>query len=210
MEKEQVNVEERAIRYIAKAADGSMRDALSLLDQCIAFYLGQELTYEKVLETLGAVDTEVFSRLLRQILDKNVTGAIQVIDGMVIEGREMGQFVTDFTWYLRNLLLVQSSDNMEDVLDISADNLALLKEEAEMVDPEILMRYIRIFSELSNQIKYATQKRILIEINVIKLCKPEMEKRLYIAHRPCGQSGKKAGKKVLLLHNPKAPGRAVR
>ena len=77
MEKEQVNVEERAIRYIAKAADGSMRDALSLLDQCIAFYLGQELTYEKVLETLGAVDTEVFSRLLRQILDKNVTGAIQ-------------------------------------------------------------------------------------------------------------------------------------
>ena len=174
MEKEQVNVEERAIRYIAKAADGSMRDALSLLDQCIAFYLGQELTYEKVLETLGAVDTEVFSRLLRQILDKNVTGAIQVIDGMVIEGREMGQFVTDFTWYLRNLLLVQSSDNMEDVLDISADNLALLKEEAEMVDPEILMRYIRIFSELSNQIKYATQKRILIEINVIKLCKPEM------------------------------------
>ena len=75
MEKEQVNVEERAIRYIAKAADGSMRDALSLLDQCIAFYLGQELTYEKVLETLGAVDTEVFSRLLRQILDKNVTGA---------------------------------------------------------------------------------------------------------------------------------------
>ena len=137
MEKEQVNVEERAIRYIAKAADGSMRDALSLLDQCIAFYLGQELTYEKELETLGAVDTEVFSRLLRQILDKNVTGAIQVIDGMVIEGREMGQFVTDFTWYLRNLLLVQSSDNMEDVLDISADNLALLKEEAEMVDPEI-------------------------------------------------------------------------
>ena len=174
MKKEQVNVEGRAIRYIAKAADGSMRDALSLLDQCIAFYLGQELTYEKVLETLGAVDTEVFSRLLRQILDKNVTGAIQVIDGMVIEGREMGQFVTDFTWYLRNLLLVQSSDNMEDVLDISADNLALLKEEA--VDPEILMRYIRIFSELSNQIKYATQKRILIEINVIKLCKPEMEK----------------------------------
>ena len=176
MEKEQVPVEERAIRYIAKAADGSMRDALSLLDQCIAFYLGQELTYEKVLETLGAVDTEVFSRLLRQILDKNVTGAISVIDEMVIEGREMGQFVTDFTWYLRNLLLVQSSDDMEDVLDISADNLALLKEEAQMVDPEILMRYIRIFSELGNQIKYASQKRILIEINAIKLCKPEMEK----------------------------------
>ena len=146
------------------------------LDQCIAFYLGQDLTYDKVLETLGAVDTEIFSRLLRQILEKNVTGAIGVIDEMVIEGRELGQFVNDFTWYLRNLMLVQSSDDMEDVLDISTENLALLKEEAQMVDTDILMRYIRIFSELSNQIRYAVQKRILIEIAVIKLCKPEMEK----------------------------------
>ena len=175
MDKEQVTVEEKAIRYIAKMADGSMRDALSLLDQCIAFYLGQNLTYEKVLETLGAVDTEIFSKLLRCIIDKNVTGAIEVIDELVIEGREMGQFVTDFTWYMRNLLLLKSSDNMEEVLDISADNLSLLKEEAQMIDGEVLMRYIRIFSELANQLKYATQKRILIEIAVIKLCKPEME-----------------------------------
>ena len=187
MEKEHVTVEERAIRYIAKAADGSMRDALSLLDQCIAFYLGQDLTYDKVLETLGAVDTEIFSRLLRQILEKNVTGAIGVIDEMVIEGRELGQFVNDFTWYLRNLMLVQSSDDMEDVLDISTENLALLKEEAQMVDTDILMRYIRIFSELSNQIRYAVQKRILIEIAVIKLCKPEMEKDYRSEERRVGK-----------------------
>lgn len=176
MDAEQVTVEDRALRYIAKAGDGSMRDALSLLDQCIAFYLGQELTYDKVLDTLGAVDTEIFSRLLRQILDKNITGAIQTVETLVIEGRELGQFVTDFTWYLRNLMLVQSSDDMEDVLDISSENLELLKEEASMVDADILMRYIRIFSELGSQIKYASQKRILIEIAVIKLCKPEMEK----------------------------------
>ena len=175
MVKEQVNVEERAIRYVAKMADGSMRDALSLLDQCIAFYLGQDLTYEKVLETLGAVDTEVFSRLLRQIIDKDVAGAIATIEELVTEGRELGQFVTDFAWYMRNLLLLQSSANMEDVLEISSDNLALLKEEAKMLDGEVLMRYIRIFSELANQMKYASQKRILIEIAVIKLCKPQME-----------------------------------
>ena len=173
---EGVEAEEKAVRYVAKKGDGSMRDALSLLDQCISFYLGQVLTYDKVLDVLGAVDTEVFSRLLRKVLSGDVTGSIHVLEDLITGGRELGQFVTDFIWYLRNLLLVQSSDNMEDVLDISADNLALLKEEAEMVDPEILMRYIRIFSELSNQIKYATQKRILIEINVIKLCKPEMEK----------------------------------
>ena len=176
MEEEHVDVEEKAIRYVAKAGDGSMRDALSLLDQCIAFHLGETLTYENVLEVLGAVDTEIFSRLLRQIIGKDIAGAIATLDALVDEGREMGQMVNDFTWYLRNLLLMQSSEDMEDVLDMSKEHIASLKEEASMVKPEVLMRYIRIFSELSNQVKYASQKRILIEIAIIKLCKPEMEK----------------------------------
>lgn len=175
MEAEQVEVEEKAIRYIAKAGDGSMRDALSLLDQCIAFYLGQKLTYDHVLEVLGAVDTEVFSQMLRKIMEKDIPGVIGLLEELIIQGREPGQFVVDFTWYLRNLLLVQSSDNMEDVLDISSDNLTLMKEEAQMIDAGQLMRYIRVFSELSNQIRYATQKRVMIEIALIKLCKPEME-----------------------------------
>lgn len=172
---EQVEVEEKALRYIAKAGDGSLRDAISLLDRCIAFYLGQKLTYDKVLEVLGAVDTEVFSRMLRQILNRDVTGVIAGLEELIIQGREPGQFVTDFTWYLRNLLLLKSSDNMEEVLDISSENLVLLKEEAALVESEELMRYIRVFSELSNQIRYAAQKRILIEIALIKLCKPQME-----------------------------------
>jgi len=176
MKEENVDVEEKAIRYVAKAGDGSMRDALSLLDQCIAFHLGETLTYENVLEVLGAVDTEIFSRLLRQIINKDITGAIGTLDTLVDEGREMGQMVTDFTWYLRNLLLMQSSDDMEEVLDMSKEHIAALREEAELVRPEVLMRYIRIFSELSNQVKYASQKRILIEIAIIKLCKPQMEK----------------------------------
>ncbi len=176
MEQEQIQVEPKAVRYVARAADGSMRDALSLLDQCIAFYLGQNLTYDHVLEVLGAVDTEVFSRMLRKIMGNDISGVISLLEELMIQGREPGQFVTDFTWYLRNLLLLQSSDNMEEVLDISSENLALLKEEAKMVEAAQLMRYIRVFSELSNQIRYAVQKRVLIEIALIKLCKPEMER----------------------------------
>ena len=172
---EQVQVEEKALRYIAKAADGSMRDALSLLDQCIAFHLGSELTYDKVLDVLGAVDTEVFSRLLRCVLEQNVLGCVQLLEEIVMQGRELTQFVTDFTWYLRNLMLVQSSDNLEDVIDMSSDNLVRLKEEASMMDMNRIIRYIRIFSELSGQIRYASQKRILVEIALIKLCKPSME-----------------------------------
>uniref|UniRef100_UPI0040572CA2 DNA polymerase III subunit gamma/tau n=1 Tax=Acetatifactor sp. TaxID=1872090 RepID=UPI0040572CA2 len=175
IETEGVQVEEKALRYIAKTADGSMRDALSLLDQCIAFHLGKELTYDKVLDVLGAVDTEVFSRLLRHVLQRNVLGCIELLEEIVMQGRELTQFVTDVTWYLRNLLLVQSSDNLEDVIDMSTDNLKRLKEEAEMVETDQIIRYIRIFSELAGQIRYASQKRILVEIALIKLCKPNME-----------------------------------
>ena len=175
MDKEGVDVEEKAIRYIAKAADGSMRDALSLLDQCIAFYLGQKLTYDHVLEVLGAVDTAVFSNLLREILRKDVVKVLSTLEELIMQGRELSQLATDFTWYMRNLLLAKSSDNMEDVLDVSTENLAQLKEESEMVDYDTLIRYIRIFSELSNQLKYATQKRVMLEVALIKLCKPEME-----------------------------------
>lgn len=178
MEKEGNDVEEKAIRYIAKAADGSMRDALSLLDQCIAFYLGETLTYEKVLENLGAVDTDIFSGLLRKILKQDTTGAVKTLEEIILQGKEMGQFVTDFIWYLRNLLLISSSDHPEEAVDVSAENLEKMKEESAMVDAETLMRYIRIFSELSNQIKYASQKRVLVEIAIIKLCQPVMETNL--------------------------------
>ena len=178
MKKEGNDVEEKAIRYIAKVADGSMRDALSLLDQCIAFYLGETLTYEKVLENLGAVDTEVFSGLLRKILSQDTAGAMKTLEDILIQGREMSQFVTDFIWYLRNLLLIATSDNAEEAVDASAETLARMKEESCMADAETFMRYIRIFSELSNQIKYASQKRVLVEIALIKLCQPVMETNL--------------------------------
>ena len=175
MVREGIEVEDRAIRYIAKMADGSMRDALSLLDQCIAFYLGEKLTYQHVLEVMGAVDTEVFSRLLRDVLSKNVAKVLATLEELIMQGRELSQLTTDFTWYLRNLLLAKSSEGMEDVLDVSEDNLVQLQEEAALVDYDTLIRYIRVFSELSNQLKYATQKRVLLEVALIKLCKPEME-----------------------------------
>lgn len=172
---EQVEVEDRAIRYVAKAADGSMRDALSLLDQCIAFYMGQKLTYDKVLEVLGAVDTDVFSQLLRSIVKREVSRVVDTVEELVMQGRELTQLSVDFTWYLRNLLLVKTSDNMEAVLDVSTENMQQMKEEAQMIEPDMLLRYIRIFSELSGQLKYATQKRVLLEVALIKLCTPAME-----------------------------------
>jgi len=175
---EKIQVEERALRYVAKAADGSMRDALSLLDQCVAFHYGSLLTYDNVLEVLGAVDSGVFSELLRAVIVKDTTGCMRKLEEMVIQGRELGQFVTDFIWYLRNLLVLKTADDAENMLEMSEENLKQLQQEAEMIDGETLIRFIRVFSELSNQIRYAGQKRVLIELALIKLTKPQMESNL--------------------------------
>ncbi len=175
MQQEGVDAEEKAVRYIGRMGDGSMRDALSLLDQCIAFYFGQKLTFDKVLEVLGAVDIEVFARLLSAILKNDVAGSMRLLEELIIAGKELIQFTVDFTWYLRNLLLVKTSEETLEVIEVSTDNLAVLKQQAGQIDMETLIRYIRIFSDLSNQIKYASQKRVMVEVAFIKLCRPQME-----------------------------------
>ena len=172
---EQIDMEDRALRYVAKAADGSMRDALSLLDQCVAFHFGQTLTYDNVLDVLGAVDTSVFSRMFQAVCQGRTRDCITELEELVVQGREMGQFVTDFIWYMRNLLLLQSAEDGESLLDMSEENLKQLKEDAKLTDSGALMRYIRIFSDLSNQIRFASQKRVLVEVAFIKLANPVME-----------------------------------
>ena len=175
---EQIQVEDKALLYVAKAADGSLRDALSLLDQCVAFHYGKVLTYDNALEVLGAVDSGVFSQMFGAIVEGRTKDCICSLEEIVIQGRELGQFVTDFIWYMRNLLLIQSADDAEGLVDMSEENLKQLRSDAGKTDGTTLMRYIRIFSDLSNQIRYATQKRVLVEIALIKLCRPAMETNL--------------------------------
>lgn len=175
LQKEGADAKEDAIRYIARAADGAMRDALSLLDQCIAFYPEQKLTYDAVLDVLGAVDTEVFGELLDMVLAQDVAGAMAMVERLVADGRELGQFALDFVWYFRNLLLLKCADETAFMLDMSSENKKSLREKAGRMDTETLIRYIRIFSELSGQLKYSSQKRVLLEVALIKLCRPQME-----------------------------------
>ncbi len=172
---EGIDVEEKAIRYIAKSADGAMRDALSLLDQCVAFYMGETLKYDNVLEVLGAVDTSVFSQMLRLVVAGDTMGCIHKLEEIIMQGRDLTQFITDFTWYLRNLMIVKTSEDAAEMIDMSTERIEALKEEAQMTDIDSIMRYIRILSEVAGQIKYAVGKRVLVEIALIKLTKPAME-----------------------------------
>lgn len=173
---ENITIDDRALTYIAKTADGGMRDALSMMDMCVSFHYGKPITYDMVLEVLGAVDTEVYSNLLMLVFCGNIKEAFKIIEQVIFEGRDLNQFVSDFAWYLRNLMLIKTSeDDIEEILDITTESYRNLKRESMSIELDVIMRYLRVFSELSNEIKFSSQKRILLEMAIIRLCKPGME-----------------------------------
>ncbi|MCR5774805.1 MAG: DNA polymerase III subunit gamma/tau [Lachnospiraceae bacterium] len=171
--------EDKAISFIARQADGSMRDALSLLDQCIAFNLGETLTYDRTLDILGAVDTTVYDSLMKAVTEGRLKDAVMVLDDAVMKGREVQAFVIDFISYMRNLLLISANGStgadIADILGVSSDTYERMGQIAGKTDADTLMRYIRIFSELSSEIKYSSQKKILTEIAIVRMMHPEMQ-----------------------------------
>ena len=175
MEQENIEADEKSVKYIAKCADGAMRDALSLLDQCISFHFGEKLTYDNVLEVLGAVDIDLFSEMLTCINEGQVSRGIKLIEKVILDGKDLNQFVINFTWFLRNIMLIKTTENTLELVDVTEEKLMELRKKSVEVNIDSLMRYIRVFSDLSNQLKFATQKRVLLEAAFIKLCKPQME-----------------------------------
>lgn len=175
MEQEGINLEDKALRYISQLSDGAMRDALSILDQCIAFYYGEDITLQKVLDTVGAVDNEVFYRLVDAIIQNNSIQCIDIVDEIVIQGRDIRQFVTGIIVHLRNLLVVKTSNTENNILDLSQNNVIELSQQAKNISGTVFMNLIKDFSALELQLKYSGNDKILLEVLLIKLCQQTKE-----------------------------------
>ena len=173
-QKEGVDAEENALRYIARAGDGAMRDALSILEQCVSFHFGERLTYEQVLEIIGASDIDVFVDLMTSIRDCDTRQALQKIDDICYSGRDPGQFVSDFVWFMRNLLMLQTGVVSDEEIGILPERRQGLEQLAQSMSMDRLMNYIRVFSETGNRLRSATQKRAVLEVDVLRLMYPQM------------------------------------
>lgn len=172
---EHIDISDEAVSFVARAGDGSMRDSVSLLDQCAAFQFDRKISYDDALKILGAVDTAVFSEIMHAIGERDAASLIRVVSEVVSQGRELAQFITDLIQYVRNMLLVKMMSDVSGLVELSSDNMKRLKEDADQISVEELMRYIRMLSELSNQLRYAIEKRILIETVLLKMAFPETD-----------------------------------
>ncbi len=173
-EKEGLTIEKKAVGYIAKKADGAMRDALSLLDRCASYYMGEDITYDGVLKILGAVDTDIYSRLFNAVISTDTPGALKILDEVVMTGGVISRFVTDFIGYLRNLLLLSAGgdQDMTDIVETTSENVEKMKEDAAKTDAGALSGYIREMSRLLSDLRGTTQQRTIAEIYLIRLTRP--------------------------------------
>lgn len=167
-----------AVRYVAHLGDGSMRDSLSILDQCLAFFSGEEVTLEKVLDIMGAVDQTIFFEMTDALAKRDAKEAMLLVEQMMQDGRDMKQFVTELLQHLRNLLMAATLPDVTRILDLSAEDGERLRQAAQVLSPEELIYFIGRFSDLQSELKWAPNERILLEVELMKLCAPWTEKDL--------------------------------
>ncbi len=169
-----VFADDKSLNLIARMSDGAMRDSLSILDQAISMG-GGKVEYDKVVDMLGLVTNENILKLVDCIIDKNIENSIRTIDDVVISGKDVYTFIKDLISHMRNVLMVKVSNNPEDVLDMSFENIELIKKQAEKIRIEEIMRCIRILQEAESQSKWSKQSRVYLELAVIKMCKIEYD-----------------------------------
>ncbi len=172
MEQEGVSVTDEAIDYIANVADGAMRDALSIMDQCTAFYFGEEINLEKVLEVCGAVDSSVFFDMTEALFLQQGERCMKIIENVVLSGRDIVQFINDIIIHFRNIIVSLSVSDGSYALGFSDENAKKYREQGEKVEKGFLMELINEFSILQGNVKYSSNPRVLFEVECLKICNP--------------------------------------
>ncbi|AOY75397.1 DNA polymerase III subunit gamma/tau [Clostridium formicaceticum] len=165
----EVTIEEEALRTIANNAGGALRDALSILEQCIAFNEGK-VTYEDVVDTLGIVNYEILFNLVQYIADKNISQAIGLVQDIIGEGKDVHQLIKDLINHYRNLMMAKIEVPLETLLSLSSEVLKKIKDQSNLFSVEDMTRAIHILSEVEVKAKYAHQPRILLEVAIVSLC----------------------------------------
>lgn len=169
-----VFADDKSLNLIARMCDGAMRDALSILDQAISMGEGK-VEYNGVVTMLGLVSNENLLKLTESIIERNVELSMRTIDDIVFSGKDIYTFIRDMITHMRNILMVKVSQNPEEILDMSEENINFIKDQAQKIRIEEIMRNIRILQDAEEQSKWTKQSRIYLELAVIKMCKIEYD-----------------------------------
>ncbi len=163
-----IHVEEDALKIIAANADGSVRDGLSILDQCISGG-DMHITAADVLDFLGASGEEVFIELTDMVRMRKTADALILLDKVLSDGKDVRQFMKDWVSHYRNLLMTKFIKDPQNIINMSVENIDRIRKQSNSMEPSDISRGILEISRTMNDAKWSTQPRILLELVIVKL-----------------------------------------
>ena len=171
-DEKEIDVSESALRLIAINADGSVRDGLSILDQCLASG-EQKVSRDDVLELIGAAGEEVFLEIAEMIKTGDVGGAFLALDQALSDGKDARQALKDLLAHYRNLLIVKFIKEPENILNISSENAERIKAQSDTIPLADINRAITEISKATSEAKWSTHPRVLLELCIAMLADNE-------------------------------------
>ena len=170
-EKEGIEADEKALNLIARNSQGALRDALSILDQCISFE-GNKISYNDVIELLGSVNIEQLFDLAESIIKEDTRKSLQILNDFIIWGKDVRNLVNDLIDHFRNLMVCKISNDLDDIISLPEETIDLLKQQAETIDTNNLIRILNILSETQDGMKISSNPRVLMEVTMMKIAQP--------------------------------------
>ncbi len=171
---EGIEADDEAVHSIARRAEGGMRDALSIADRCVSFFPGEKLTGSHILEVLGTAETSVWRSMLAHAVLGDASGMICQFNDLLMDGKDVRQIISDFSWYLRDLLIFKASGGSSNTDNLVEEDRDELLQDAGKVDERQIMYYIEVLSELAMSLRNTANRRVIAEIALINLCRPQM------------------------------------
>ncbi len=166
--------ENEAVVAIAKAGEGSIRDALSIADIALSYNNGK-LTYGDVMEILGSSNNELLVNFIQNIIDSDSGTVLTTIDNLCGLGKSIGVLIKDITAILRDLLVIKTCQNANSILSLPENKFSLLQSIANNTSEQRLIRMLEIFAQTENSLKYTNHPRVVFETASIKACKPDTD-----------------------------------
>ena len=165
-DKEGIKYTDEALKLIALAGEGSCRDTISVAD-CVASFAQGNVTTEATQKVLGTSDTEEYVKLFDAIINKDVGKALTVLQDNYDNGKNMLVFAKNCTVHARNLLVMKNCPDSEEMLSLSVTTRQALSKQCQTIDNDSLMEYMKIFSSIEAELKYALSPKTLIETAIV-------------------------------------------
>lgn len=169
-----LDITEGAYSLLARLADGSMRDGLSILERCVSS-CGSTLTEDNINSVLGLSSGRLISDITDCIIKKDINGILSAIDTLISDGKDINSFADSLIKYLRDLLICKVSTDPSEVLDYSEDDIRSMKFQSDKMTFEKISHAASVISQARSDAKWIKSPRVIYELALIKLTQPELD-----------------------------------